>query len=172
MEAITTLRLHLRPFTPEDLPDLAAILADSEVTRFSLIEPKSLDDTRALLGRILATYEKEGFGLYAVIHLEEGKLIGYCGFSVRRIDDRRTIELGCGLARSFWGMGLATEATQACRDYGFEKLGFQRMVSIVDPENRGSIRVAEKLGMRFEKESEFQGAPLDIYGINRGTPSL
>lgn len=170
MEAITTQRLHLRPFTPEDLPDLAAILADSEVMRYSLIAPKSLEDTRTLLDRILASYQKEGFGLYAVIHLAKSKLIGYCGFSVRRIDGQRTIELGCGLARSSWGMGLATEATRACRDYGFEKLRFQRLVSIVDPQNHPSIRVAEKLGMRFEKESEFHGAPLDIYGINRGEP--
>ena len=170
MEAITTERLCLRPFTSADLDDLAAILGDPEVMRYSLMTPKSREETKSALDGILSTYEKEDFGLYAVVNKTEGKLIGYCGFVPRRVDGEREIELGCGLAHAYWGKGLASEATKACRDYGFGKLGFQRLISIFDPRNLASIRVAEKLGMKFEKASEFEGAPLHIYGVARTGP--
>ena len=88
------------------------------------------------------------------------------------MDGRREIEIGCGLTPSYWRMGLATEAMSACRNFGFEKLGFERLISIVDPRNAASIRVAEKLGMRFEKSSEFQGSPLHIYGVTRSRSGL
>ncbi|MBI4664068.1 MAG: GNAT family N-acetyltransferase [Verrucomicrobia bacterium] len=167
METLRTPRLLLRPFTRDDLDELAAILADAEVMRFSLLAPRSLEETRVALERILSSYEKEGFGLCAVIHEEEAKLIGYCGFVVRRIDGEREIELGCGLARAYWGKGLGTEAARAFRDYGFAVLGFRRLICIVDPRNIASIRVAENLGMSYEKESDFRGAPLQIYGLTR-----
>lgn len=168
MDILNTERLQLRAFTRADLDDLATILADAEVMRFSLMSPKSREETRSALESILAAYDKHGFGLYAVVHAQDRKLIGYCGFVVREVDGRREIELGCGLAPSYWGRGFATEALKACRDYGFRKLGFERLISIVDPRNIASIRVAEKAGMSLEKTSAFEGSPLHIYGMTRG----
>lgn len=168
MDIIVTERLRLRPFTLGDLDELASLLADAEVMRFSLMTPKTREETLSVLEGILASYHKEGFGLYAVVHALDGKLIGYCGFVVRHLDGKREIELGCGLAPSYWGRGLATEAVGACRDYGFAKLGFQRLITIVDPQNIASIRVAEKTGMKLETQSEFRGSPLQIYSVSRG----
>jgi len=134
--------------------------------------PKTREETRSALESILSAYDKMGFGLYAVVHAEDRKLIGYCGFVVREVDGQREVELGCGLAPAYWGRGLGTEAIKACRDFGFGKLGFERLISIVDPRNIASIRVAEKTGMKLEKESAFQGSPLHIYGMSRSAVRL
>jgi len=136
--------------------------------RFSLMQPKTREETRSALESILAAYDQNGFGLYAVVYPADRTLIGYCGFVLREVDGNREIELGCGLRPTYWGRGLGTEALKACRDYGFGKLGFQRLISIVDPRNIASIRVAEKAGMKLERTSAFQGSPLDIYGMTRG----
>lgn len=168
MDAITTERLYLRPFTADDMDDFAEILANPDVMRFSLEKPKTKDESRSTLEFMLTACQKDGFGLFAVMLRAEQKFIGYCGFVVRRIDGLREIELGCGFSPAYWGKGFATEAMKACRDFGFMKLGFPHLISIFDPKNLGAIRVAEKLDMKFETRSEFHGSPLIIYGVARG----
>ena len=67
----------------------------------------------------------------------------------------------------YWGKGLATEAAIATRDYAFARLGITRLISIIDPENVRSIRVAEKIGMQYEKDVVFQSLPVRIYAIDK-----
>jgi RimJ/RimL family protein N-acetyltransferase len=77
------------------------------------------------------------------------------------------IEVGYRLARAFWGRGLATEAAEAVRDYAFRVLALPRLVAIIDPRNRPSIRVAEKTGLWYEKEVLFRGNLRHLHVINR-----
>jgi [ribosomal protein S5]-alanine N-acetyltransferase len=69
--------------------------------------------------------------------------------------------------RDLWRNGLATEAAQACRDYGFAHLPAQRLISLIRPENQPSRRVAEKNGMTVWKELSWRGFPHLIYAIPR-----
>jgi hypothetical protein len=96
-------------------------------------------------------------------------VIGYCGlFYFPDIDGQPEIEIGYRLARSAWGHGYATEAALSVRDFAVTTLGIKRLIAMIDPSNLASIRVAEKLGMRYEKEVMLEGYthPDHIYAMN------
>jgi ribosomal-protein-alanine N-acetyltransferase len=169
MQPIKTQRLLLRWFEMSDLDDLHGIFSLPQVMRFSLTGPYSIEQTRESLNKTLANYAKDGFGTFAVIHQADKSLIGYCGFYRQQIDGVDEIEIGYRLHPDYWGQGLATEAARAVRDYAFDTLGFNRLISIIEPENLGSIRVAEKNGFRLEKQTRFKDeVPVGIYSIEQG----
>ena len=90
---------------------------------------------------------------------------GQCGLVAQEVAGRREVEIGYLCLRRHWGRGLATEAARACRDYGFERLGRSRLISIITPANRASRRVAEKTGLHLEKEVEWRGLRACVYAI-------
>jgi ribosomal-protein-alanine N-acetyltransferase len=75
------------------------------------------------------------------------------------------VEIGYLFLRKLWGQGLATEAARACRDYGFNQLGYRRLISLIGPANLASRRVAEKVGMTLEKEIIKWNMPICVYAI-------
>ena len=158
-------RLTLRHFQPDDLDVLAPILADSKVMRFSSIGQMTRSQTQALLNSILSSYQQRNYGLYAVIYRENQQLIGFCGLIMQLIDEQQEVEIGYRLAQTYWGKGLATEAATAVRDYGINTLGFNRLISIIDPNNIRSIRVAQKIGMEYEKDSVYKEILVRIYSF-------
>ncbi len=79
----------------------------------------------------------------------------------------KEIEIGYHIRRDLWGKGLATEAAQASRNYGFNQLGFYKLISLIDPANAASRRVAEKNGMKLLKEMEWRNKPTCIYAVQR-----
>src|SRR5205807_7864742 len=82
---------------------------------------------------------------------------GFCGLVSQSVEGVEEVEVGYMLDKAYWGRGLATEAARASRDYGFERLGLRRLISLINPENAASLRVAEKNGMRYERDAEFNG---------------
>jgi RimJ/RimL family protein N-acetyltransferase len=162
-----TERLILREFTLDDLDDMAALFADPEVMRFSL-GTKSREQTERWIKGCQEDYSPErwGFGLWAVVLKEGGDLIGFCGLSrFDDIDGRPEVEVGYRLARRFWGQGFATEAALATRDCAFQTLGLTRLISIIEPANSASVRVAEKIGMTCEKQLIKWDRSVEIYVI-------
>ncbi|MDQ2691068.1 MAG: GNAT family N-acetyltransferase, partial [Chloroflexota bacterium] len=96
---------------------------------------------------------------------------GYCGlFYFPDVGGKPEVEIGYRLRRSAWGKGFATEAACAVRDFAFNSLGMQRLIALIDPDNIASIRVAEKLGMQYEKDIMLPGYthPDRIYAVSRG----
>jgi len=142
---------------------MAAIVADPEVMRFSTNGPLDLAATRTLIERALQSYEQHGFGRWAVIERVSEALIGFCGVYLLTIDGVSQPELGYRLARSRWGLGLATEAAIASRDVALESYGIERLVAVIEAENVGSIRVAEKAGFRIERSTTYKGLAVGIY---------
>ena len=106
-------------------------------------------------------------GLWATIHKESGQFIGRCGLLPWHIDDQDEVEVAYALSPAYWGQGLATEAVQAIRDYAFAQLGLSRLVCLIDEDNLASIRVAEKIGMKFEKEGRDEIGPFHLYTTRR-----
>ena len=158
-----TPRLILRQFQPDDLDALAPTLADPEVMRFSSTGRMTRSQTQELLNSILSSYHQKNYGLYAVIYRVNQQLIGFCGLIMQLIDGQQEVEIGYRLAQTYWGKGLATEAATAVRDYGIGTLGFNRLISIIDPNNIHSIRVAQKVGMEYEKDNVYKKIPVRIY---------
>ena len=171
MKILETDRLLLREFEITDLDSMAELFADVEVMKFSS-GTKSREESQAWLERCLNNYSEFGFGLWAVVKKDGLEVIGYCGLSCfPDICGQKETEVGYRLMRSEWGCGFATEAAIAVRDYGFMKEGLSRLIALVDPNNVTSIRVAQKMGMRFEKEALLEGYdhPDHVYFIEKQT---
>ncbi|MBV6627842.1 MAG: GNAT family N-acetyltransferase [Rivularia sp. (in: Bacteria)] len=160
-----TKRLIIREFQVLDIEALAKILAKPEVMQFSLDGVFSTKQTAVKIQSFLDSYQKFGYGKWAVIHRQSGRLIGYCGIVVEKIEGKLENELGYRLDSDFWGQGLATEAAKACLNYGFDKLNLDCVLGLVEPENKASAKVLEKIGMEFVKESNsvWDGKVFRIY---------
>jgi RimJ/RimL family protein N-acetyltransferase len=148
---LRTKRLLLRPWRDADLEPLTAINAEPEVHEFlSRIPDRAA--TAALIAGARRSWERHRFGFFALEPRAgplAGQLIGFCGVShptfIPAVADRP--ELGYRLARPAWGQGFATEAALACRDDAFYRAGLLELISLIDPANTRSQRVAEKVGM-------------------------
>ena len=167
MFKLTTERLLLRHFDLQDAEPIYQVFRDPEVMRFS-DGLKTKEWVQNWLHLCVERYQDWGFGPYAVVEQGNQALVGYCGlFFFPNINGQAEIEIGYRLARSAWGQGYATEAGRAVRDYAFGTLGIKRLIAMIDPSNGASIRVAEKIGMKYEKDIMLKGYthPDHIYVI-------
>jgi RimJ/RimL family protein N-acetyltransferase len=162
---IETPRLLLRELEPDDLDMLAALYDDEEVMRYigtRGVRPRAA--AARYLDRQRQPYRERGYGEWATASKETGEMIGLCGLIVwPDVDGVEELEVAYLLARGAWGRGLATEAATAIRDHAVRVLGRDRLVSCIYPEHAASIRVAEKLGMRHEKDIDYEGQTLALY---------
>jgi RimJ/RimL family protein N-acetyltransferase len=171
---LTTKRLRLRLWRPEDFPAFAALNADPRVMRFM---PKLLDraESDAFAERINDHFARHGFGLWAVEVTGICDFIGFTGLAMPRFESHFTpcVEIGWRLAYDFWGSGYATEAACAARDYGFTRLGLEQIVSFTVPNNQRSRIVMERIGMTHSPEDDFdhpllpEGHPLRRHVLYR-----
>lgn len=115
--------------------------------------------------RMIAFWNLRGFGRWAVLTKSNQTMVGLCELGL--MDD--TAELFYAFAKKFWGLGFATESARACLRYGFEELGFNRIVAACRHANAASIRVMEKIGMSYEKDISYQGVEAVCYAVTRDT---
>lgn len=168
MIILETKRLILRHPVPEDLDDLWALYRDPVITKYIPDAPRSRDEAREELEWFLHGHPRNPqLGLWATILKETGKFIGRCGLLPWVIDNQPEVEIAYTIAREFWGQGLATEADQAILQYGFEKLNLSRLICVIDSDHVASQKVAEKIGMRFEKEGRDEIGPFWVYAIQK-----
>jgi RimJ/RimL family protein N-acetyltransferase len=150
-----------------DLAPVAAMMADPEVTRFFPGGPRTEEQTRARLDGFVHDYDRVGFSKWAVVLRSSGDLIGRCGPTIQSVDGVDEVEIGYDLARQHWGRGLATEAAAAAVEHCFAGLGMTRVVSIIDPNNVPSLRVAQRLGMKHERDIEWRQGNFRLYARSR-----
>lgn len=155
---LTTERLNLRLFTHDDLPAMHALNTDPEVIRYADDPVKDIEETRQRLENgPLADYRKYGYGRFAVELKETGKVIGFCG--IKYIPELELPELGYRYMKEYWGKGIGTEAGNVCVGFAREDLNISKLIALIIPENMGSIRVAEKVGMT-------RGPKIHIFGVD------
>jgi RimJ/RimL family protein N-acetyltransferase len=167
-----TPRLAFREMTPDDLDDMAALLGDPQVMRY-YPHPKRRQDASAWIAWNQRLYRDHGFGLWLLRLRETSEFVGDCGLTPQPVDGATEIEIGYHLRTAWQGRGLATEAAAACRDHARDVLGLERLIAIIDPRNRPSRRVAEKLGMVVERDSDNRGrwnSPRRIYAMSLARP--
>jgi [ribosomal protein S5]-alanine N-acetyltransferase len=147
---LQTPRLLLRKFTMQDAEALEPLLGDPVVMEFY---PAPLDrpGVEGWIARNLGRYERDGHGLWAMVLRDSNQVIGDCGCAIQEVEGKNEVEVGYHVRRDLWGRGYATEAARACMEYGFNKLGAERVISMIRPPNIPSRRVAEKNGMVCEK---------------------
>jgi len=145
---LTTPRLVLRPFVPNDLEELTVLHAEESFWWYPLRGAMSKQDTAGFLERVMARYDSDGFGIEALLDRASGAMIGWAGLAVPHFLPQilPAVEVGWRLAGPWRGRGLATEAGAAAVEFGFTTGGLDRIVSIYEPENVASGRVMERLG--------------------------
>jgi len=171
---IRTARVLLRDWRSEDLDPFAALNADPEVMEHF---PATLtrEESAAMIGRIRARFDEQGFGLWAAEVPGVAPFIGFVGLAVPRFTAAFTpcVEIGWRLARAHWGHGYVTEAARAALHRGFTAHGLEEIVSMTVPANARSRAVMERLGMKRSPEDDFdnptiaEGHPLRRHVLYR-----
>ena len=163
---VETDRLVLRAFCEEDLDAFSRINADPDVMRFiGNGAPLDREETWRSMGTFLGHWALRGYGIWAVEEKASGSFVGRIGLF--NPEGWPGLEVGWLLARDVWGKGFATEGGRASLEFAWNSLGAERVISMIRPENAASIRVAERLGERYERSIEFKGSSASIYGIDR-----
>ncbi len=116
------------------------------------------------MGTFLGHWVLRGYGIWAVEERASGAFVGRIGLF--NPEGWPGLEVGWLLARDVWGKGFATEGGRASLEFAWNTLGAERVISMIRPENAASIRVAERLGERYERSIEFKGSSASIYGID------
>ena len=150
MGRLETRRLVLREMRRDDVESLHLLFSDPLLMRFW--PPFERSETEQWVEEELRRYAQDGFGLWAVVLKGSDEAIGDCGMIRQEIEGAIETGIGWHLRRDQWGQGLATEAALASRDYAFDRLGAERLVALIHPENIASRRVAEKIGMTLLKQ--------------------
>jgi ribosomal-protein-alanine N-acetyltransferase len=168
MKILETQRLYLRHLVMDDLDELFSFYSDPDVIKYIPDAPRTYDETREELEWFMNGHPKfPELGLWGTIYKETGQFIGRCGLLPWTIDGQQEVEVAFALSKAYWGQGLATEAAHALVRYGFEQLELPRLICLIDHDNKGSIRVATKIGMTFEKESKDEYGPFLVYAMNK-----
>ncbi|MEJ7617762.1 MAG: GNAT family N-acetyltransferase [Pyrinomonadaceae bacterium] len=168
MVTLETDRLVMRMWRESDFERHAEICSDPLVMRF-LGEGKSLNRMEAWrhMAMLVGHWHLRGYGHWAIEEKASGSMIGRIGFY--NPEGWPGFELGWTLARESWGKGYATEGARRALDYAFDEMDRDHVISLIDPQNVASIKVAERLGEKAEGKAEVSGKELTIYGISRAT---
>lgn len=165
---IETERILLRPFCIGDIERFAEICANPNVMRYiGDGKPVSRDVIAEKIPEWIELYEKQKYGLMALVMKESNEFIGFCGFIHQTVDEAEYIELGYRLDETYWGKGIATEAAVAARDYAFNVLEVPILISIINQQNDASKCVAKKVGMKLMKQTNFKNVLVDVFCLKR-----
>mgnify|MGYP002640563967 CR=1 FL=1 len=166
MNLIETKRLILREFSEEDAPFVLELVNDPAWIKF--IGDRgvhNLDDARTYIAeRLQKSYQEFGFGMWLVVHKDDGASMGMCGLLKR--DYLEGLDIGFGFLPAFRGQGYAFEAANAVMNYGTTELGLQRLFGFVLVGNQNSVALLKKLGMQYERNFKIPGDDddLELYG--------
>jgi len=153
---VETRRTFLRPFTVDDAAEASGWFSDAEVMRYIPHgHDETLEKTAERVGRYLEHQQRHGFSKWVIVERETGKLIGDAGFF--ELPNGRGFELGYRLARSHWGLGLATEVAQGWIDVATEFIDDEVIYAFANAQNQASLKVIEKLGFRYLRHETFYG---------------
>jgi len=153
----------------EDFEPYASICADSEVMRYLGGKPLTREETWRHMAFLVGHWHLLGYGIWALEERSSRRLIGRIGFL--NPAGWPGFELGWTLERASWGKGYATEGARVALNYAFTKLDREHVISLIQPDNMSSIRVAERLGESLEGQTEVLGKQVLIYGIARSAGS-
>jgi RimJ/RimL family protein N-acetyltransferase len=158
---IETERLLLRPLRVSDVDAFVELHADPQVNHFvgSLSRQQAFDRLTA----IERQWAERGHGLCAIELKSSGNFIGRSGLQYWEQFDE--VELGWTLSADHWGHGYASEAAQACLDWGFARLDDDYFTALMRPGNDASVRVALRLGFAPRREDHLQGRPVTVYAV-------
>jgi ribosomal-protein-alanine N-acetyltransferase len=170
---LETRRLSLRRLEFSDAEFLVGLLNQpSFLANIGDRGVRNIEDAhRYLREGPMAMYERFGFGLWHVSRRADGAAMGMCG--LLRRDFLPDVDIGYALLPEYWRQGFAFEAAHATLTHAARRFGLQRVIAVVSEGNEGSIRVIEKLGMKFERMVSMRPNEPDVrlYGRSLEIPA-
>ncbi len=158
---IETKRLILREICLNDKVELFKLHSNQAVQEFTgekLVQ--SIEEIEEAIESRIKNYSKYGYGRWATFIKEEMQFVGWAGLAY--LPEFDEIDLGYRFFPKYWGLGIATEASQAILKHGFEVLKLKKIIAIAMKENKASIRVMEKIGMTFDKFAPYEPNGEDV----------
>ncbi len=151
MLVLETERLILRRLSTDDADFVLCLLNEPSFLHYIGDRGvRNLEDARQyILDRLVASYERNGFGLYLVELKESGVPIGISGFVKR--DTLPDPDIGFAFLPEYWSKGYAVESAAAVIRYARDELGLTRILAITSLDNEASSKLLGKIGLRFER---------------------
>ncbi|MBT2291778.1 GNAT family N-acetyltransferase [Paenibacillus albidus] len=142
--------LDLRAMTADDAEALYRIWGHPQVAPWLGMPPlSSVEETRLLIDQLLDMSLEEENLRWSILG-PEGEVIGSCGYNNWQLEGAYRGEIGCELAPECWGQGMMTEALGLVLDYGFDKMGLNRIEALCHPDNGRAAGLVQSLGFRQE----------------------
>ena len=163
---LETKRLLLREMNIDDFDALKKVISDPINMKY-YAKPYDDEGVRRWINWCVSSYEKYGFGLWAVIYKSTGEMIGDCGVSMQFIDDDYRPEIGYHLRLDYHHQGIGKEMSQAVRDYFFSHYDYDEVYSYMEEENIPSSKIAEANGMTYRHMCDTKFGMCKIYSITR-----
>lgn len=161
MTILKTKRLTLREFELSDANSLYELNSDPEVIKYTGDPPfKNIEDAKEFILNY-SHYKKYGFGRWAVILNSTNEFIGWCG--IKYTEEKDEHDLGFRFFRKYWGEGYASESAAACVDYAYNLLNINKLYGRAMKDNIASIRVLEKIGMKYSYDFKFDNTDGVVY---------
>ena len=167
---ITTARLELRPYRPEDVARIHAVYYGDEEARRLTGGASTRAQTQTTIERYIDLQKLGGYSFWVVLERETGDIVGEAGlkpFEGGGLD----VELGYAFGTVYWGRGYATEAGRAILSEAFGPLGLERVVAVTRDDNQGSQHVLDKLGFTANGRRKVYGGDFVYFVRERGVDS-
>ena len=143
-----TTRLRLRPFADTDAQSMYELNSDVEVMRYTGDTAfANIEGAAAVVAYVQAQYKAYGMGRLVVELAQTGEMIGWCG--LKYLTEEKTVDIGYRFFRQYWGQGYGYEAAKVCFDHGCNTLQLKHIIGRAVQENMGSVKILERLGMRY-----------------------
>jgi RimJ/RimL family protein N-acetyltransferase len=160
---VETNRLLLRELNVDDSKNFYELNLNPNVIKFTGDKSfENIEEAEDFLKQY-KDYEINGFGRWAVLDKLNNEFLGWCG--LRYVEEIKETDIGFRFFEKHWNKGFATESASACLKYGFEKLNLKTIIGRAMAENIASIKVLEKIGLKYEKEFDFEKHKGLIYRI-------
>ena len=150
----------------DDLDVLMNMFTDTETMKY-YSRLRERDETLRWIKINRESYRRRGIGKWVVVLKDTGRFAGHVGLVPQKVEGNDEVEVAYMIRRDLWGRGLASEAAFAVRDFGFRRKRLGRLVSLINPGNIASIRVAEKIGMTFERTVVKWEMTIALYSMTR-----
>jgi ribosomal-protein-alanine N-acetyltransferase len=165
MKILETDRLYLREFEISDAPKMYELNLDPDVIRYTGDSSfASLEETEKFM-RNYSAYKDFGYGRWAVIRKVDEEILGWCG--LKYLPETKETDVGYRFFKKYWGQGYATESALASLEYGFNTLNLPTIVARAMHENLASIKVLEKIGLKYWKEDTCAEHPAVCYKLDK-----
>ncbi len=170
LEGLETERLRFRKLTWDDFDEWSKLFVSEDTIRFLGLNPalSQRELTTVWFEKTFERYENGRGSMNALIDKQSGRLVGQSGLLVQEVEGEKRLEVSYSILPEFWRQGYAYEAANACKNYAFEHDWADNLISIIDPDNLGSQKVAIKNGMTIERfVPDYKGAPVNIFSIHK-----